>query len=168
MNHKLHDSTEPFRITIIEADRRISRWQNDHYILVPKALNGSFPPGYKVLEIEAFSLSVEDLLHLTQRIKTYNLNESGKDNLPITGFSCRLGIKDYTNEKGEQEPLACLMLEPLIGFKRNDDPNNPIAINSGELMDRIPEDINGKELDYSAIYDFSYPCPPTCPTKSKK
>lgn len=161
----LHDSTEHFRIGISEADTRISRWQNDNYILTPKAFKGSFPPGYMPLELEAFSLSVEDLLHLTERIKAYNLNESGKDNYPITGFSCRLGIKDYITENGEQEPLPCLLMEPLVGFERNDNPDNPIAINPGQLMDRIPEDIGGKVFDYSAIYDFSYPCPPTCPKK---
>jgi hypothetical protein len=167
MNQQLHDLIEPFRISIPEADNRIYRWQNDNYVLVPKAFDGSIPPGYKTLEIDSFSLSVEDLLHLTERIKTYNLNESGKDNYPISGFACRLGIKDYTNEKGEQEPLPCLLMEPLIGFERNDDPNNPIATNPGELLDRIPDEVDGKELDYSAIYDFSYPCPPTCPSKGK-
>lgn len=161
----LHDSTEHFCITIPVADNRIYRWQNDNYILVPKAFDGAIPAGYEALKIDSFSLSVEDLLHLTQRIKTYNLNESGKDNYPISGFSCRLGIKDYTNENGEPEPLPCLLLEPLIGFERNDDPNDPIATNSGELMDRIPDEIGSAQLDYSAIYDFSYPCPPTCPKR---
>jgi hypothetical protein len=164
----LHDSTEHFRIAIPVADTRIDRWQNDKYVLVPKTFNGSIPPEYKTLKIDAFSLSVEDLIHLTNRIKDYNLSESGKDNYPITGFACRLGIKDYTNEKGEQEPLPCLMMEPIVGFERNDDPDNPIANNPGELMNRIPEEIGGKTLDYSAIYDFSYPCPPTCPKKSNK
>lgn len=164
----LHDSTEHFRIAIPVADARIDRWQNDNFILVPKTFKGSLPPGNTVLHIDAFSLSVEDLLHLTDRIKRYNQNESGKDNSPITGFACRLGIKDYTNEKGEQEPLPCLLMEPLLGFERNDNPDDPIAINPGELMDRIPEDIHGEQFDYSAIYDFSYPCPPTCPKKTNK
>lgn len=165
MNPQLHDSTEHFRISVPEADTRINRWQNENYILVPKNFEGSFPPGYRPLEINSFSLSVEDLLHLTERIKTYNLNESGKDNYPISGFACRLGIKDYINEKGEQEPLPCLLIEPLLDFERNDNPDNPIAINPGELLNRIPEEVHGKIVDYSAIYDFSYPCPPTCPTK---
>lgn len=167
MNPQLHDSTEHFRVSIPEADDRIYRWQNDNYIFVPKNFDGSFPPGYKPLEIDSFSLSVEDLLHLTERIKTYNQTESGTDNYPISGFACRLGIKDYINERGEKEPLPCLMIEPLVEFERNDDPNSPMAIKPGELLARIPEEIGGRELDYSAIYDFSYPCPPTCPTKKK-
>ncbi|MNJ97465.1 hypothetical protein D3C87_152150 [compost metagenome] len=165
MNPQFHDSTELFCISIPEADDRIYRWQNDNYILVPKAFGGSIPAGYTALEIDSFSLSVEDLLHLTQRIKTYNLSESGTDNYPISGFACRLGIKDYTNENGEQAPLPCLLIEPLVGFERNNDPSNPIATNPGGLMDRIPGEEDGKQLDYSAIYDFSYPCPPTCPSK---
>ncbi|WP_343631638.1 hypothetical protein [Fluviicola sp.] len=164
----LHDSTEHFRIGIPEADKRIYRWQNDNFILVSKTFEGPVPSGYQALPLDSFSLSVEDLLHLTERIKTYNLNESGKDNFPITGFSCRLGIKDYANKLGEPEPLPCLMMEPIIGFERNEDPHNPIASNPGELLECIPEDIGGKIFDYSAIYDFSYPCPPTCPKKTNK
>lgn len=136
----MKSSIDPYCISQEESETRINEWKSGKYSIVP---NG-WPNG---LPLDAFVFSINDFKDFVARVD--QLQNSG-----ITGVVCHVGIKD--NSEGSKVP--CLIFEAVENFSPDGDP----GIRKGDLPPT--GDPNGEPT--TARYDFSFPCPPTCPSKA--
>jgi len=131
-------------------------WKRGTVSLVP----GTMEAGPDQMHLNAFLFSIGDFKEFIARTDAYNLKNS--DN-PITGVVCKVGIKPNPFDDAARPNVPCLIFEPLIEFSAPD-----------PAMKDYPKSsvVAGTELDQfggtpaepiNATFDFSFPCPPTCP-----
>jgi len=132
---------QDYTISKETAERYVFDWKNNQYTLAPSTL---IDPPDGTLNIDSFVFRFADFKEFVNQVA----NSGQADE--ITGVICRLGIKP--NPTGTIPPMVpCLIFESVLNFDPTADP-----ITAGVAAG----DINS----VSDRYDFSYPCPPTCPT----
>ena len=136
---------EHYCISKEEAEKRISEWQKGKYVIVPPK-EGSSETN---LQLDSFLVSIEDFKHFLRRV------DLCADKKNLTGVVCRIGIKPNPAYNSPVN-VPCLIFEAVEGF--SSDP-----LNAGKIIEDLPP-LPEDDKNLSARYDFSYPCPPTCPT----
>jgi hypothetical protein len=125
------------------AEQYVSDWQSGTYTLVPSTVTN--PPS-GAIPIDSFVFHFGDFQDFVDQVKS-SISPAPSD---LTGVICRLGMKPNPIASGT-DLVPCLIFEAVENF------NVP---SSGD-----PE--AGKSMgDINSVtdrYDFSYPCPPTCP-----
>lgn len=152
INRPSPEETEKhYAISKETANSYISNWNASNNCLVPSAANDA--PANSI-KIDSFVFSIDDFKNFIARV------DSDPNSANITGVVCRIGLKP--NPIGPTNELVpCLVFEAVDGFDASLNPPTP-GTSQGDL---IPLPSSGsKESSSSARYDFSYPCPPTCPT----
>jgi len=149
----METSLENLCISKETADMYVNDWKNGNYLIQPS--NGPADTPSTPLALDAFVFSFEDFKQFVERVEVDPLRKK------ITGVVCRLGIKK--NPTGDNPPMVpCLIFEAVKDFN----PATPIAHPGemvGDLVPLPPTPLPGPIEDITARYDFSYPCPPTCP-----
>lgn len=131
----------------------VNEWKNGSYTLVPSTQSAS----KSNLQLDSFLFSFEDFKHFVERV------ENDPSSSKITGVTCRIGIKPNPINNGSPENVPCLIFEAVTGFTTN--PLNP-GQRKGDLTPLNDNNLTNT-TETTARYDFSYPCPPTCPIPSK-
>lgn len=150
-----------FTIPLEIAQDRINNWKNDQAAIKNTLVGISSPmQNSEALAISAFSFKLRDLTELFERIYAYNNNgqipgihlaeHSPNFNNPIDA------VRFYVGEKADAAGTSvCLVGVAVTGF--NDGTNG-----GGSDFVNLPV-INQQPQTETSIYDFSYPCPTTCP-----
>jgi hypothetical protein len=129
----------------------VNEWKNGGYIIVPSTQSASKTN----LQLDSFLFSIDDFKRFVERV------ENDPDCSKITGVTCRLGIKPNPITGGLPINVPCLIFEAVIGFTTN-------PLKAGQRKGDL-DALNNDKLattETTARYDFSYPCPPTCPTST--
>ena len=136
------------------ADGYVKNWKTGSYTFAPVLDKNNA----NQLQLDSFVFSINDFKDYVARVDAYNLNNPTN---PITGTVCRIGIKPLDIIPGNPV-YPGLFFEPVVGFTR-------VPLNAGSMLGDIPplKPTTPGEVT-SARYDFSYPCPPTCPVIGKE
>lgn len=153
----------PFTIELPDAEERIANWQNDQQNIQTALSNqpdlNSLPP----LIIQGFTIKFSDMYHFVTRVLAYNSGQTTVDGPitvpppapgvqnPINAARFYLGIKNITELPIPPQPS--LMSVAVTGF-------DPIANAAGTNVLNLP--VTNETPNATSIFDFSYPCPPTC------
>jgi hypothetical protein len=136
-----------YTISLHDAQTRITDWQSDQTTL-QSALSGqpslsSLPP----LTIHALTFQLENLTDMFRRIAANNsLHPTGSMNINAVRF--------YLGNGTDASGNACLIAVGVSGF------NQALGVGGVDIIE-LPA---GQVGETSGIYDFSAPCPPTCPS----
>jgi hypothetical protein len=133
------------------ADLYVQNWKSGAYTLVPSTVESG---SNNILRLDSFEFSIDDFTLFAERVNVYNANNP---NNKITGAVCRLGIKPNPIAGGVPPNVPALFFEPVVGFNKS-------PLTAGTIKGDLPTSVPG--VNASARYDFSYPCPPTCPSAS--
>ncbi len=123
-----------------------------------KSLVSSNEPATQTnIQLNSFSFAIQDFKDFVARVDNDPLREE------ITGVVCHVGMKPNPIEGALPLLVPCLIFEALLNY---DTTTNPIKAGQclGELVPLGTTAANETTPDRtSARYDFSYPCPATCP-----
>lgn len=149
-----------FTISLTDAQGRIQKWQEDQTNL-RSALQGNPLVISPVVNMVSAAFHLDDLQQMVNDIYVFN----GWEPLPIPEPIVTNPVNAVRFYFGKVEagapvpPYACLMAVAVTNFDYNGN-------NGGDDVIMLP--VSGAHPDYqSSIYDFSYPCPPTCPNPGK-
>lgn len=148
-------STPPFTISQTTADARIKHWRDDQQTIQNALANHPQYQNLPPLTINAFTFHYSDLFDLFNRIGEYNTSNNGAPHKPIVPVTPTIenpinAIRFYLGVTPTPEPpFSCLIAVGVTGFN--------ISQNNGGT------DVLSISPLGSSIYDFSYPCPTTCP-----
>lgn len=153
--------TPNFTLQLTDAQSRIERWQYDQGAI--KNALASIPNpnpliNSPVLSINAFTFELHDLCQLFERIFQYN-NPGVPFQLHLADYSINNpinAVRFYLGEKDPADPGACLIGVGVVDFQ-------PPGLGGQDVISQLPV-INNQPENETSIYDFSYPCPTTCPT----
>jgi hypothetical protein len=156
--------TQPnFTISLETAQDRINNWKNDQNAIKATLEQTSSPMQNSVaLSINAFSFKLRDLSELFERIYAYNNNGQAPDihlSDHIAGMQNPIdAVRFYVGEDVDAAGNAqvCLVGVSVVGF------NAAGTQDGGSDFVNLPV-INQQPASETSIYDFSYPCPTTCP-----
>lgn len=152
---------QDFKISKTVAKTRIEDWQGEQS-LIKTALGTNPAKDSTVLGIEAFTFRLADLIELLNRI--YLVNNPGETswkmplptgNEQINAIRFYLGQKEVANPPNTLEP--CLVALGVEDFAPTASPSS-----GGKDIYDLPTAPDDSSVS-PAIYDFSYPCPTTCP-----
>jgi hypothetical protein len=154
MENKKKDAglTPGFTITKVEAQARIQLWKDEQSAVKDALPAGSPIKNSNALHIKAFTFRKEDLVELMSRIEANN-QTSGSPTINAVRFY--LGEKIVSTNPNSIEP--CLIAVGVEGF-----PASAPYTTGGKDITDLPNATHDP-LMYNGIYDFSYPCPATCP-----
>ena len=148
-----------FTINEQTATDRIDEWQQEQ-ATIKTALGQNPAANSNVLDIKAFTFKLEDIVEFVNRIYLANNPGGGTAwQMPMpTSSDTTNGIRFYVGEKETSNPNVlepCLIAVAVDNF-------TPSTSGGSDVLD-LPT-APGSTLVSQAIYDFSYPCPTTCPT----
>jgi hypothetical protein len=146
-------------IELSEAKNYIESWTNYQSDLTRRL--GTLPESGP-LSIKAFTIHLDDMIDLLNRVLTHNdphfvkipKIEPALDTHPISALRFYLGMKPNPNpniNKNDAEKIPCLVFNPVIDFKKGE----------GDIPPQGGLDTVSLE-DVTACYDFTFPCPDTC------
>jgi hypothetical protein len=136
-----------YTISLSEAQTRISDWQDAQADIKAELSASSSVLNSAPLNIHAFTVSLDNLKDLIRRIDDNNTTHpSGSENINAVRF--------YAASKATAtDPEGCLVYVAVTGFDSS-------TSDGGEDVLTLPA---GQTGETSGIYDFSFPCPTTCP-----
>jgi hypothetical protein len=134
-----------YTISKEETEERVDRWMHGGFTIVPYSEESSKrhkspTADTETIELNSFLFDFEDFKQFVARVALLTPGT-------VTGVACRIGIKG--------DNTACLIFEALEGF-------SPDPLAPGRRRGDLPNLPDGNK-ETTARYDFSYPCPPTCP-----
>jgi hypothetical protein len=153
MTSKSSFSSDQYTLDKATADLYINSWKTGRKSIVPT----DQPPTETNIQLNAFSFSIQDFKDFVARVDMDPLSNQ------ITGVVCHIGMKPNPIPDGQPPLVPCLIFEALLNYDTSTNPIKPGQC-LGEL---VPLDNAGSDTTperTSARYDFSYPCPATCPT----
>lgn len=152
-----------FTIDLLEAQQRIQRWQDAQAAIRTALINSPQLVNSPVLTTKAFTFQWDDLAELMNRILLHN-SPTTANLIPLsadlqTTVANIDAIRFYLNideiEGTPTAPFGSLISVAVSEFnpESNEGGNDELQL----LVSR------GSGIEANAIYDFSYPCPATCP-----
>jgi hypothetical protein len=152
--------TQDFTITLEEAQKRFEALKTIQNKIKEELTDIPLKES-KLLEISAHTFQLNDLYDLFERIYKFNNPQEPTLNLDKTTIANPINaIRFYPGQKfntSTEKFQICLMAVAVTGF-------NGISNLGGQDVKNLP-DITGT-VSISSIYDFSFPCPSTCPLES--
>ncbi len=151
MTTKSSSNSDEYTLDKATADLYIGNWKNSTNCIV-----STEQPATDInFQLNSFSFSIQDFKDFVARVDNDPLSDR------ITGVVCHLGMKPNPIPDILPVVVPCLIFEALLDYNPNTDPVEPgkclgdlVSLGSG----------NGETTERtSARYDFSYPCPATCP-----
>ncbi|MCE3227024.1 MAG: hypothetical protein K0S32_1575 [Bacteroidetes bacterium] len=137
---------EQYTLTKEVADEYVNGWESGEHTLITSKVS---PTGNN-LPLDAFVFKFEEFVQFVDQVNASTISDT------VTGVVCRIGIKPNLTGIGASH-FPCLIFEAVADFHTSADP-----IESGVRYGDLTSEGNTS----SDRYDFSYPCPPTCPAHS--
>lgn len=136
-------------ITLDEARERVAVWLDDQERITKEVDGRMAVAQMPILRSKSFVFRAEEILVIAEMIRTYNDNHPEPEE-QVNAMRFYLGIKAHS------DGLDGMITPSLIAVGvKNFHPDNS---NGGDdILDM------GSEDESPTIFDFSYPCPATCP-----
>lgn len=156
-------ASSEYTISLADAQSRILNWGLDQATIKEYTTLDNSP----IVITESVAFHLNELKLILKEIEDYN-GVKASALPPVVIPNPINAIRFYFGKKIEQgipvAPYACLIAVGVTGFNSAVEPTN-----GGDDVIQLPElpVIPVNNTLQSAIYDFSYPCPTTCPNPSK-
>jgi hypothetical protein len=152
MTTKQSLGSDAYTLDKATADKYIGAWKNGRTSIVSTAQ----PATTTNLQLNAFTFAIQDFKDFVSRVDSDPLNDE------ITGVVCHIGMKPNPIVGALPPQVPCLIFEAVLNYNPNATPINPGQC-LGELVPLEGSEGASEVVRTSARYDFTYPCPATCP-----
>ncbi len=183
------DEKDPYTLDKETADGYIQSWVTGPYSIIPSTIHVN--PGSNQLELDSFVFSFNDFLDFAGRVNSYNTTnpqnpitgvackigikpspfaDGKRPNVPCLIFEALSGFTTpgAFTKQFKKDVIAGTDVGDINNENYQTQSTAPVVPPQGASVTDLAAERTGAEIGsmvtgFSDRYDFSYPCPPTCP-----